>query len=132
VSASIAVDGQVVLRASTSDDGHPDADLVWSYLLERLEFEPTDAFPALGIDPAAESATLGWLEGGETRARGARPEIVLDVAYGGRDTPFVLGLVRSAAQDVWRVDRATVQSRFAHRRITRAEAALLREPKRKE
>ena len=46
VRASIAVDGQVVLLASTSDDGHPDADQVWSYLLERLEFQPTDAFPS--------------------------------------------------------------------------------------
>ncbi len=130
VYASVTVDGELVLRGSTSDDGHPDADAVWGYLLE-LEFQPTEAFASLGIDAASEKVTLGWLKGRENAHRGDPPKIELDVAYGGRDEPFRLGLVRSPGEETWRVDPETVERRFSHRRITRAQAALLSEPKRR-
>lgn len=131
VTASITVDRELVLRASTSDDGHPDADEVWNYLLERLEFQPTAAFSSLGIDPASETSTIGSLESGENERRGEPPAIALEVDYGGHDTPFHLGLVRCAGQNAWRVDRKTVEDRFPHRRITRAQAAQLIEPRRR-
>ena len=130
VSASITVGGEVVLRASTSDDGHPDADEVWNYLIEQLEFQPTEAFASLGIDPTSKAVTLGWLKGRETEHLGEPPTIAVEVAYGGHDAPFRLGLVRSPEKTTWRVDRATVERRFDYRRITRAQAAQLTNPKR--
>ena len=130
VTASIAVDGRVVLRASTSDDGHPDADEVWGYLLGQLEFKPTEAFSALGVDPASERVTLGWRKSPETEARGEPPSIELTVSHGGRDAPFELGLVRNAGEANWRVANESVRDRFPHRWITRVEAAQLTAPRR--
>jgi len=131
VTASIKVDGELVLRASTSDDGHPDADEVWNYLLERLEFQPAEAFPSLGIDAASETVTLGWLKSSETEHLGDPPAISLEVAHGGHDAPFRLGLVRSKGEQAWRVDRETVENRFPYRSITRTEAAQLTDPRRR-
>ena len=130
VTASIAVDGQVVLRASASDDGHPDADEVWGYLLGQLEFRPTEAFSALGVDPAAERVTIGWRKSPETEARGEPPAIELEVGHGGRDAPFELGLVRTAGAETWRISSESVRDRFPYRRITRIEAAQLADPRR--
>jgi hypothetical protein len=129
--ATIRVDGELVLRASTSDDGHPDADAVWGYLLDRLEFEPTEAFAALGLEPTAESVTLGWLSSRENAHAGDPPKLELEVAYGGSDEPFELGLVRSKSGTTWRVAAETVEGRFSQRRISRSEAARLVAPERR-
>ena len=128
IAASISVDGEVVLRASTSDDGHPDADEVWGYLNTALVFEPTEAFASLKIAPDANEATLGWLRGKATAHLGAPPKMIVDVAYGGLDQPFVLKLER--VEGGWRIAEETVDGRFAYRRITRREAALLDDPER--
>ena len=129
VQATVSVDGKVVLRASTSDDGHPDADAVWGYL-HRLEFRPTEAFAELGIDPDAGSATLGWLRSRENAHLGDPPDLELDVSYGGLDRPFRLTLVPGTDGETWRVDPATIEGRFPYRRITRAQAAQLDDPER--
>lgn len=129
VSARVLVDGEVVLRGSTSDDGSPDADAVWAYLHE-LELSPTEAFGALGVEPDAAAVTLGWLKGKATEGRGDPPTLGLEIRYGGLDAPFLLGLVRSEAGDTWRVAPETVEARFPYRRITRAQAAALEDPER--
>ena len=130
VSAAIRVDGLAVLRASTSDDGHPDADEVWGYLLESFEFKPTDDFDSLGLDPAVEEVTLGWLRGKATEHLGAPPKLEIEIEYGGLDAPFRLGLVKDPGKGTWRVARETVERRFAYRRITRRQAAQLTDPRR--
>jgi hypothetical protein len=132
VAATISVDGVVVLRASTSDDGRPDADEVWGYLIDRLAFQPTEAFAALELDPAAETVTLGWLKSRANEHLGEPPALQVEVAYGGSDAPYRLGLARAAGQETWRVARETVERRFSHRRITRAQAAMLVDPERKQ
>lgn len=129
VPASISVDGEIVLRASTSDDGRPDADAVWSYL-HRLEFEPTDAFASLGLAPGDTAAELGWLRSRANAAKGEPPELVVSIAYGGRDAPYHLALERSRGSSTWRVAKETIEQRFPHRTITRAQAARLTNPER--
>ncbi|MEO0650567.1 MAG: hypothetical protein AAFZ65_07815 [Planctomycetota bacterium] len=130
VPASIAVEGQVVLRASTSDDGHPDADAVWNYLRHRLVFQPTEAFEQLEVDPRAEQITLGWLRGSDNALRGDPPALGLEVRYGGEDHPHRMTLERVAGGAGWRVAPETVERRFGHRRITRNQARALDDPDR--
>ncbi|MEM7307263.1 MAG: hypothetical protein AAF682_11365 [Planctomycetota bacterium] len=125
--ATVSVDGAVVLRAGTSDDGHADADEVWGYL-RRLDLHPTEAFAKLGIEAGEKSVTLGWLKSAANAHRGAPPALELSITYGGLDDPFRLGLVRAEEPGLWRVAAETVERRFAHRRITRREAALLERP----
>ena len=129
VSAKITIDGEVVLKASTSDNGHPDADAVWGYLLTELVFRETEAFANLNVDPNADTASFGWLRSKKNEHLGPPPKILLEVAYGGWDNPYRLGLVRSEKDGTWRVAPETVERRFAYRRITRRQAAELDQPK---
>ena len=131
VPATIKVDGEPVLRASTGDDGDEDADEVWNYLLDELDFTPTEHFASLNAAPDAEELTIGWRKGGENEARGTPPEIQLEVAYGGRCTLREIELVRAPSGKTWLVDRETVERNFTQRWITRGEAAELLDPKRK-
>ena len=131
VSASIEVDGKVVLRASTSDDGHPDADAVWGYLRAGLEFRPTEDFGSLGVAPEALEVELGWLKSRANAHLGDPPKLAVDVAYGGYDEPYQLKLVRASGAETWRVSPETAERRFPYRRITRAQAAALEQPKRR-
>lgn len=134
VLATIRVDDVVVLQASTSDDGHPDADRVWGYL-ERLEFAPTPEFAAL--QPPADLDTLE-LHGAESNevgpggtSRTVRERTVeLRIAYGGTALVRQLAFTRAPGSDRWRLDPAEVTRHFDGRRITRREARLLDDHKR--
>lgn len=129
VPAQIEVNGEVVLRASTSDDGHPDADAVWDYLNSELFFEPTEAFEALGIAEDARSHTLGFLKSKDNETLGEPPTLALDVSYGGRAEPRILELVRTDSGK-WKVHPETVERQFNYRWIRRWDAARLKRPKR--
>ena len=130
VTASVTIDGALVLQGSTSDDGHPDADAVWGYLV-GLELEPREGFAALGLADDATEATFGWLRGVKTEHLGDPPSIELAIAYGGTSTPVILKLVRTAGADTWRVAPETVERQFPYRLISRRQAAELEDPKRK-
>lgn len=131
VGAEIALDGVVVLRGSTSDDGHPDADAVWDYQLGQLTYAPTDAFAKLGVPADAVEWTLA---SAPAPARGARPaQVRVEVRYGGGVTTHELALVRvprTPNGGEWRVQARDVERLFAGRSITRREAANLTTPAR--
>lgn len=58
VRAEIFLDGAVVLRGSTSDDGGADVDAVWDYQRGTLAYAPTAAFAALGVPADAKEWVL--------------------------------------------------------------------------
>lgn len=128
VPAVVTCDGVEVLRASTSDNGRPDADEVW-YYLRGLTFLPTDDFARLG-DPA---------EGKPWRIPAAAKEaekplpvrFTVDVAYGGKVELRELLLVPAGEGKAgWRLAPGEAERWFSHRWIARAAAADLRDPKR--
>jgi hypothetical protein len=128
VPAVVLCDGVEVLRASTSDDGSPDADEVW-YYLRNLTFQPTDEFARLG------SPTVG----GTWRIPAAAAEqpkplpvrFTVEVAYGGKVDLRELQLVPAAGGNTgWRLAPGEAERWFQHRWIGRSAVAGLRDPKR--
>lgn len=133
VMAEVSLGERVVLRASASDDGHPDVDEVWGYL-RGMTLEPTAEFAALGVDATAEEFTMlgDPFEGGDGSSP-RRPTVRLEIDYGGRAQVRELRLLRTATaagKPAWRVDPAELDRHFSHRWIRRVEAALLEKPKR--
>jgi hypothetical protein len=121
VKMEIRVNGKLVLESSTGDDGHPDADEVWSYLNQRA-FAPTKDFPA---DPAGKDANELVLEGDPEQGN-----VELRVRYGGTANTRRLKLIRISAEDGrnWKVAPEEVARLFDERTITRRQAAQLKTP----
>lgn len=146
VPATISVDGVVVLRASTSDDDHPDVDEVWAYLRE-LRFDTTDEFAefaAMAKDGALTlvgEVTPQAVRDGEpvevasntTSSRPLPRSVVLDVGYGGTVHLRELALVVDTPDRqgrTWQVAPSEIVRWFLRREITREEASRLKAPKR--
>ena len=120
VRAEIRVDGALVLEASSSDDGRPDADQVW-LTLPTFRWRETEAFAQLGVEPAASEATI--------EREGSPTAIVVDQHHGGEAASARLRLVREPGGS-WTLPAEEVDRLFATRRITRRQAALLKDPER--
>lgn len=135
VLAEISLNGEVILRGSTSDDGHPDADEVWGYLKGEFFLHPTENLSIAGEDRERGRLELhGAPTGLEAGSHGPRyhPTLGLEIAYGGQCELRELSLIRVRTDDdteAWKVDPETVDRWFAHRRITRREASLLEDPR---
>lgn len=128
VPAVVRCDGVEVLRASTSDNGSPDADEVW-YYLRNLTFQPTDEFARLG-DPAADGV---WrIPAQATDQEKPLPvRFTVDIAYGGRLELRELLLEPAGTGKVgWRLAPGEAERWFKHRWIARDAVAALRDPKR--
>lgn len=134
IQAEVSVDGTVILRASTSDNGRPDADEVWGYLEGEIQFVPTEGFADLGLDGSGSHLELhGKPTGLDPDSPGPKfhPTLGLSLDYGGQCDLRELRLVRVDPKDgsaAWKVDPSVVERWFAMRRITRREAALLEDP----
>lgn len=133
VMAEVSQGERVVLRASTSDDGHPDVDEVWGYL-RGMTLEPTADFAALGVDEKSAEFTMRGepFEGGDGSSP-RRPTLRLEIDYGGRAQLRELRLLRAttdAGKAGWRIDPAELDRHFSGRWIRRVEAGLLEKPKR--
>ncbi|NQU47905.1 MAG: hypothetical protein HQ519_04605 [Planctomycetes bacterium] len=91
ISSEILVGGKVMLRSSTSDDGHANADLVWAYL-PNLEFKPTEDFT---------QSQKKYLTGDGIHFADKKNErsIELKIAYGGR--AWVRDLKLEQKADAW-------------------------------
>lgn len=121
VRAEVSFQGEVLLEASTSDDGSPHVDEVWNYL-KKLEFSPTPAFHTLREKREAEGSP--W-----TLERSKEEDwIRLDIAYGGRAELWKLPLLQVG--ESWRVDVDAIDAAAERRWIRRWEAANLYEKKR--
>ncbi len=121
VRMSIEVNGQKTMFASTSDNGHPDADAVWNYLSET-NFEFEEGQLPDNIDEDADEFTLTG-----DREKGL---IKIDVRYGGKATVRELRFTRVEADHagrVWRIDPAVITEQFANRSISRRQAANLQD-----
>ena len=139
VRASVVVDGEVVLRTSTSDDGSPDADEVWGYL-RGLEFEATPEFASLaaarkaeGDDGSFELLGTAVPERGKSADGGPyrRPEIGLSISYGGEVELRKVRFVPAATAGKWRLDKGVVERWFGLRMIAREWAVHLDKPRRR-
>jgi hypothetical protein len=143
VPAEIRVDGVTVLRASTSDDGSPDADAVWDYQRATLAYEETEAFAEARkgtavvvreVDGARECILQSPEvvdEDGKQQRR--KPIVEVDVSYGGRARVFEARLVERKSADGrahWLLAVEAVERMFSHREISRREASLLADPER--
>lgn len=128
VPAVVTCDGVEVLRASSSDNGSPDADEVW-YYLRNLTFQPTDEFARLG-DPAA--GELWRIPAPATKQEKPLPvRFTVDIAYGGKIELRELLLVPAGDGKVgWRLAPGEAERWFKHRWIARDAVAALRDPKR--
>lgn len=125
VTAEVLLGETVLLRGSTSDDGKPDVDQVWSYL-RGLRLKPTEAFDALRTERAGQASEPAEPTADEryTLRRGEKdPWIHLRIAYGGRAEVFALTLLRDDGG--WRVDTADLDRYADMRWIRRSEAARL-------
>ncbi len=156
IPAEIRVDGEVVLRGSTSDDGHPDVDAVWDYQRGTLAYAPTAAFAALGVpadteewvleprptdrgerSESAEGAKADDPKTAATKPRRRRPAqwtIEVVVGYGGEARTHSLRLVRGKQLPTggeWYVHPDDVDRLFGSRLIRREAAAQLEEPARR-
>ncbi|MBI1382514.1 MAG: hypothetical protein GC161_15660 [Planctomycetaceae bacterium] len=134
VLATVRVDNVVVLRASTSDDGHSDADEVWGYL-ERLEFAQAPEFATLQRLADLDTLELHGAESNEVGPDGTNRTVrertvELRIAYGGTALTRQLAFTRPPGSDRWRLDPAEVKRHFDGRWITRREARLLDDPQR--
>ena len=138
VTAEVSLDGQVVLRGSTSDDGRPDADAVWEYL-RQLSLTPTAKLASVAPERREdhEGGAFSLLGRAEPERRGAdggpwrHADIQLDIAYGGAAELRTLRLIPTAKPGEWRVDLAAIEGWFGLRTIRREWAARLEEPRRK-
>lgn len=135
IPAEIRFDGAVVLRGSTSDDGHADVDAVWDYQKGALVYAPTAAYAALGVPADAAEWTLASPPPASTDGAAARRpmQVEVEVGYGGRASAYELRLLRVSGTDganQWRVHPEDVERLFPRRTITREEAARLKSPKR--
>ena len=129
IAITFSVDGEIVLRAGTSDDGSPDADAVWERAA-ALELRPTEAFAALQVPASESTLALGLLRGRATEHLGDPPLLELSVAYGGRTRLSTAELTRVSGTDRWLLAPETFERYFSIRSISRREAALLDRPER--
>ena len=143
VPAEIRVDGVTILRASTSDDGSPDADAVWDYQRATLAYEEADAFAEARkgasvvvreVEGAREcilqSPDVADTDGKQQRRN---PIVEVDVSYGGRAKVFEARLVErknAEGRSRWSLPVEEIERMFSHREISRREASLLEDPKR--
>jgi hypothetical protein len=124
--ATISLDGKVVLRGSSSDDGHPDADEVWTGL-RGMRFKPAEDWAATGLDADAEGLSEAVL--GDDPPKPGRGRVLLDMSYGGTAELRRLRVVRREDPQHgrhWVVDPMVIRYAFASRQISRREAAELR------
>jgi len=121
VRVEVRFEGRPILKGSTSDDGHPDADRVWTYL-ERVPLEPTEAFaPLLAASDAEDRVELRGADKAES--------IEVRIAYGGRTDTRRLTVTRIPGDEYgrWRISAEDVEREADHRWITRRQAAGLRD-----
>ena len=95
VNYEVSMDGKVVMKTSTWDNGHPDADSVWRGL-DGLLFKEVKGFEA---QPDADDALRATLKG----------NVVIQTAYGGRAEVTQLQLVKESEFAPWKIDPAEVE-----------------------
>lgn len=153
VPAEIVLDGTVVLRGSTSDDGRADVDAVWDYQLGGLAYAPTEAFAALGVPADAKEWVLELPAAGAkeseaekraeaesadaTKPRRRGPDewaIEVLVSYGGEARARTLRLVRGKKQPGsggdWYLHPDEVRRLFGARLVRREDVPHLEDPTR--
>lgn len=120
VKIRVFIGNEVILEGSTSDDGTPDADTTWNYLL-NAQLKQTEKFQS-AVDQMTETET-----GVALKASGK-----ITVSYGGRKEFTIISLRRSIneqGETQWRVEPELVEKWFDSRMISRREAAALDNPK---
>ena len=113
--SEILVEGKQMFHSSTSDDGHPNVDVVWGYIPE-LQYEATPAF----------EEAYGQHEDGDevTFSSGSRERTIdLRIAYGGLAHHRELKLVLE--NDKWRVPAKEAERQARRRWITRDSVKAL-------
>jgi len=122
VKAEVSLNGLVLLEASISDDGRPDADAVWNRL-KGLTLQATDHFRVASRGAAAGQFTI--TDGAEPGEEGG---ITVHIRYGGKALARrieLLPVAGAADGSAWQLLPAEVDRLFAGRFITRREAAGL-------
>ena len=115
VPAEVRFNGEVLLEASTSDDGQPNVDQVWAYLA-GLRFSATPEFEALRTARERGDDTC-------TLSRGEEDDwIELEISYGGRAQLRKLSLLKDG--EFWRLAPAqpALEATAAARRWIRRSA----------
>jgi hypothetical protein len=98
VPIAISVNGKVVMKAGTGDNGSPDADTVWGYLKDA-QLQPIKGF---SVEPDREEPLKATLKG----------DCIIDVTYAGRAEVSELKLVRPNEDSPWQVAPAEVERTF--------------------
>jgi hypothetical protein len=101
VPISISINGKVVMKTGSGDNGNPGPDVVWRYL-NKVRFEPSNGFI---LEPDRDDPLHATLTG----------NVVLDVSYGGRADLAQLKLVRAAEDGPWQVTPAEIERTFKSR-----------------
>lgn len=101
VPMSVSIDGKVVMKASSGDNGNQGPDIVWDYL-KKAKFAPTNGFQ---VEPNRDDPLRATLTG----------NVVLVVAYGGRADLSELKLVRAAKDGPWQIAPEEIERTFKMR-----------------
>jgi hypothetical protein len=101
VPISISINGKVVMKTGSGDNGNPGPDVVWRYL-NKVRLEPSNGF---SLEPDRDDPLHATLTG----------NVVLDVSYGGRADLSQLKLVRAAEDGPWQVAPAEIERTFKSR-----------------
>ena len=113
IQCSIQIKGKTILRAATSDNGHPDPDAVWLYLLD-LQFQLANEF--------ALKAKHNTIE---------LQNATLDLPFGGLAKINRLKMVKVDDETdtaKWKVDPETVRLYFNLRYVRRADVKRIEQP----
>ncbi|HEV8002054.1 MAG TPA: hypothetical protein VGP63_19355 [Planctomycetaceae bacterium] len=101
VPISISINGKIVMKSGTGDNGSPGPDVVWRYL-KNAKLESVKGF---SLEPDRDDPLRATLSG----------NVVLDVAYAGRADVAQLKLVRAAEDGPWQVAPAEIERTFKSR-----------------
>ncbi|HET6327091.1 MAG TPA: hypothetical protein VFG04_20590 [Planctomycetaceae bacterium] len=101
VPISISINGKVLMKSGSGDNGNPGPDAVWGYL-KKATFESANGF---NLEPDRDNPLQATLTG----------KVVLDVTYGGRADVSQLKLVRAAEDAPWQVAPAEIERTFKTR-----------------
>ena len=119
----VLLNGVVILTSATSDDGHADADEVWSMLNTQL-FAPTKDFAQAVSDDVAVGEKV------QLRVE-SKEKLIVRVKYGGEARTAILTIVRKQVtrrNRQWLLEGSDVKRMFRSRLISRRQAAALKNP----
>ena len=94
VNYEVSMDGKVVMKTSTWDNGHPDADSVWRVWM---------------VYCSKKSKALRRSQMQMTRYATLKGNVVIQTAYGGRAEVTQLQLVKESEFAPWKIDPAEVE-----------------------